>query len=291
MPETGGSGVARARGCESETGRLRKAVVCPPTFFEIVAPTNAMQEYYWSNGHPRPNPQLMAEQHQMLVKVLRDSGVDVYSLKPDPHLPYQHATRDVGTVIGDRLVLSSMMEPSRRGETEVARQVLKRYGLTVLEPDGHVEGGDILVHGTTLYVGIGKRTDLEGAEYLCRTFKHDLDIAVLPFKQIYTHLDTVFGVAGPDLALVYEEAFNPPELERIRAAFPRVILLDEAEQKTGGANVLSLDPELVVSIAENVSVNERLRQAGLEVVTVSYSEVIKSGGSVRCDTLPVERGR
>jgi len=55
------------------------------------------------------------------------------------------------------------------------------------------------------------------------------------------------------------------------------------------ANVLCLSPDRVISIAENRSVNERLVRLGFKVVTVPFSEVIKSGGSVRCDMLPVER--
>jgi len=40
----------------------------------------------------------------------------------------------------------------------------------------------------------------------------------------------------------------------------------EKEQKNGGANVLFLSPERVISIAENRSVNKRLVEAGFEVV-------------------------
>jgi len=45
----------------------------------------------------------------------------------------------------------------------------------------------------------------------------------------------------------------------------------------------------VISIAENESVNNRLDELGYEVINLPFSEVIKSGGSVRCDTLPIQR--
>jgi hypothetical protein len=38
-----------ARGCYSETGQLRKVVVCPPTHFRITVPTNATQWLYYSD--------------------------------------------------------------------------------------------------------------------------------------------------------------------------------------------------------------------------------------------------
>ena len=105
---------AAGSGCHSETGRLRKVVMCPPTFFEIVKPINATQWLYYSDGLPRPEAQHMVHQHQRLVEVLREEGVEVELLPPVSGLPYQHATRDVGVVVGDTIVLSSLKEETRR---------------------------------------------------------------------------------------------------------------------------------------------------------------------------------
>jgi N-dimethylarginine dimethylaminohydrolase len=279
-----------AQGCFSETGRLRKVVMCPPTHFEIVEPTNHMQWVYWSDGLPRPNPLVMTQQHKRLLQILREEGVEVELLLPLASLPFQHATRDVGAVIGDTIVLANLRERTRRLEAEVAEPVLARYGLRLVRPErGFVEGGDVVVDGSRLWVGIGARTDEWGAEFLHQNFGRDREVVPLRFDRRYTHLDTVFGVLGRDRALVYEAAFDEASLQRIRKAYPDLITLTEEEQKDGGANVLFLDPEKVISIAENGSVNAQLAQAGFEVVTLPYSEVIKSGGSVRCDTLPVER--
>jgi N-dimethylarginine dimethylaminohydrolase len=279
-----------AQGCFSETGRLRKVVMCPPTHFEIVEPTNYMQWVYWSDGLPRPNPLVMAQQHQRLVQILREEGVEVELLPPLPSLPFQHATRDVGAVIGDTIVLANLRERTRRLEAEVTAPVLASYKLRLVRPErGFVEGGDVVVDNGRLFVGIGARTDDWGAEFLHETFGRDHEVVPLRFDPHYTHLDTVLGVLGRGRALVYEAAFDDASLRRIREAYPHLITLTEEEQKNGGANVLFLNPEKVISIAENGSVNAQLAQAGFEVVTLPYSEVIKSGGSVRCDTLPVER--
>ncbi len=279
-----------AKGCHSETGRLRKVVMCPPTFFEIVEPTNHMQWLYYSDGLPKPRAVVMAEQHLHLVQILREEGVEVEMISPDRRLPYQHATRDVGVVIGETIVLSSLKERTRRLEAQATEPVLRQYRLRILTPDqGFVEGGDVVVDGHRLWVGLGARTDERGAEFLYHTFKQDYDVIPLRFDPKHTHLDTVLGVLSQGHALFYEPAFDPVSVQRIREAYPSIITLTDKEQENAGANVLSLSPDKVVSIAENWSVNERLAQAGFEVVTVSYSEVIKSGGSVRCDTLPLER--
>jgi N-dimethylarginine dimethylaminohydrolase len=280
-----------ARGCFSETGQLKKVVVCPPTYFQIKVPTNAMQWLYYSDGLGPPDPRLMTKQHERLVDILREEGVEVEMLEPHPALPYQHATRDVGVVIGDRIVLSNLKHWTRQPESEVLKPILEdRYGLKLLRPVGFVEGGDVIMDGERLWVGIGARTNEQGAEFLYHTFGRDHEVTPLRFDPRCTHLDTVLGVLGGGRALVYESAFDEASLQRIREAYPHIISLTSKEQASGGANVLFLGPDRAISIAENSSVNEQLVRAGFEVVTLSYSEVIKSGGSVRCDTLPIERG-
>jgi N-dimethylarginine dimethylaminohydrolase len=278
------------KGCYSEAGRLRKVVMCPPTFFQIVRPINAIQWLYYSDGLPKPEPLVMVQQHWRLVEILREEGVEVELLPPVPGLPYQHATRDVGVVIGDAIVLSNLKEETRRLETQVAEPVLQKYGLRVLAPArGFVEGGDVVVDDGRLWVGLGSRTDEWGAEFLYRTFGRDYDVIFLRFNPHYTHLDTVFGLLSRGHTLLYEPAFEASSLQLIREVYPSAVSLTDEEQQNAGANVLCLSPDRVISIAENRSVNERLVQLGYEVVTVPFSEVIKSGGSVRCDTLPLER--
>ena len=118
------------RGCYSETGQLNTVIVCSPIHFDITVPTNAMQWLYYSDGLGPPDPRLMTKQHERLVEILRDEGVEVEVLDPHPTLPYQHATRDVGVVIGDRIVLSNLKHWTRQPESEVLKLVLAdRYGL------------------------------------------------------------------------------------------------------------------------------------------------------------------
>ena len=278
------------RGCYSETGRLRKVLMCPPTYFQITQPINMIQLMWSYDGLPRPEPGIMVLQHNRFVKLLREHGVEVELLPPVRDLPFQHATRDVGTVIGDTIVLSNLRPPSRRLEADITRPALEKSGLRVLVPDqGYVEGGDLVVDNGRLWVGIGGRTNEAGAEWLDETFGREYEVIPLHFDPWLMHLDTVFGALSGGHALVYEDAFDAASLSRIQAAYPSVISLTKEEQKSGGANVLPIDPQTIITIAENASVNAQLRQLGFEVITVPYSEVIKTGGSVRCDTLPVER--
>lgn len=295
-----------AKGCYSETAKLTKVVMCSPTQFQIVDPINYTQSLYFYNGHPRPRAELMTEQHQQFVQTLQAEGIEVRFLPSASDLPYQHATRDLGTVIGDTIILSSLKERTRQRETQVAEPLLCQYRLHIIKPlKGIVEGGDIAIDGNRLWVGLGARTDKWGADFLYQTFERDYEIIPLelntnpdysslgiqPESPQYTHLDLVFAVLGRGHVLLYEPAFTPASLKRIRQHYPlsSFICLEEEEQRNAGANVLCLDQDTVLSITENCSVNDKLRAFGYKVIETPFSEVIKSGGSVRCDTLPIER--
>ena len=106
-------------GCYSETGKLRKVLMCAPTYFQIVKPINVVQWLYYCDGLPKPEPPIMELQHARFVRLLREHGVEVELVPAHADLPYQHATRDVGTVIGDTIVLSNLKEPSRQLEAEL----------------------------------------------------------------------------------------------------------------------------------------------------------------------------
>jgi N-dimethylarginine dimethylaminohydrolase len=278
------------QGCYSEVGKLRKVLMCAPTYFQITQPINMIQLMWSYDGLPRPDPGIMVLQHNRFVRLLQEHGVEVELLPPVKDLPFQHATRDVGTVIGDTIVLANLRPPSRRLEADITRPTLEKSGLRVLVPDkGYVEGGDLVVDNGKLWVGIGGRTNEAGAEWLDETFGREYEVIPLYFDPWLMHLDTVFGALSRGHALVYENAFEAASLGRIRAAYPSIVSLTKEEQKTGGANVLPIDSDMIIAIAENASVNVQLARLGFDVITLPYSEIIKTGGSVRCDTLPVER--
>ena len=68
-----------------------------------------------------------------------------------------------------------------------------------------------------------------------------------------------------------------------------VIEVSEEEQFTLGTNVLSIGYNKIISLPVNKKVNEELRKRGFEIIEVDITEIIKSGGSFRCCTLPIHR--
>ena len=63
----------------------------------------------------------------------------------------------------------------------------------------------------------------------------------------------------------------------------------EREQWDDGNNLLCLEPGVVIAYDRNVATNTRLRNAGIEVITVSGSELGRGRGGSHCMSCPIER--
>ncbi|MEP6760764.1 MAG: arginine deiminase family protein, partial [Sporichthyaceae bacterium] len=63
----------------------------------------------------------------------------------------------------------------------------------------------------------------------------------------------------------------------------------EREQWDDGNNTLAIAPRLAVAYERNTETNERLTEAGIEVVAISGSELGSGRGGPRCMSCPIAR--
>jgi N-dimethylarginine dimethylaminohydrolase len=150
-----------------------------------------------------------------------------------------------------------------------------------------IEGGDVIIDRETVYVGISNRTNEVAIEHLQTILPH-YEVVKVPFKEKYLHLDCVFNIISPTEALYYPKAFTQQELDILSSRF-ELIEVTEEEQFSLGTNVLNIGNKKIFSLPVNPKVNAELKQRGYEVIEVDIMEIIKSGGSFRCCTLPILR--
>lgn len=271
--------------CHTEYETLEKVIVCQPKYMEIAEVINEVQEEY---AEENINRLKAMEQHRAFTDALSENGVIVYMLPPGKTKPEQVFTRDIGFTIGDRLFLSEMASEIRQGEEKVLSKWLLENRLPFEKLcNKEIEGGDVIINGKNVFVGISSRTSEEAVELLKKKLP-DYEVIPITFDEKYLHLDCVFNILSPEDALIFPEALQEETVNMLRNMY-YTIEVNADEQFTMGTNVLSIGQRKVFSLPVNKEVNQNMRERGYTVIEVDFSEIIKSGGSFRCCTLPIKR--
>lgn len=247
---------------------------------------NDTQKHFQNEGI---HLQKAMEQHTQFVQALKASGVDVIPLPPAKKFPEQVFTRDIGFTLGQTIFVADMAVPIRSGEEEIFKNWLKGEELSYFNIIGDsIEGGDIIIDGQTIYVGISDRTNEAAFNHL-KGLLPTFTVVSVKFQPKYLHLDCVFNVISPTEAIIFPGVIDKQVEELIRARYD-LIHVSAEEQFSLATNVLSIGNKQIFSLPVNKGVNAELRKRGYEVIEIDISEIIKSGGSFRCCTLPILRG-
>ena len=189
----------------------------------------------------------------------------------------------------------------------------------------YVEGGDVLILAPgVIAVGVGERTTPAGVERLASQVLSDgtaHTVLAVPIAQerATMHLDTVCTMVDVDKMVIYPNAVDHlqgvtvtmAEDGQLRVASPEPFLqaaaramgieklhqidtgLDpvtaEREQWDDGNNTLAIAPRVAIAYERNLETNERLEEAGIQVVAISGSELGSGRGGPRCMSCPIAR--
>ena len=219
--------------------------------------------------------------------------------------------RDVGFVIDDKIIVSNII-PDRQEEIDAYGRIYEQIHykhIYNLPETVHVEGGDVILYGDTIFLGQYNfpdyaevktaRTNRLAVEYLRMIFpnkriiplnlrKSDTD----PYEGIL-HLDCTFMPVGRDKAIIYKPGFmNPRDAQHLVDFFgpENVFELTLDEMYWMNSNIFSISEDVVVIEEHFTRLGQHLREKwGMTVETVPYREISKMGGLLRCSTLPLRR--
>ncbi len=221
-----------------------------------------------------PDAELALAQWHEYVELFRARGWAIVEVDAADEHPDGVFIEDAVVVFGDLAVLTSPGAPSRRGEVETAGRAVAAIGLGVvrLEPPAHLDGGDILKVGRTVYVGRGSRTDDGGVAALRDLLApRGWEVGAVPVSKVL-HLKSGVTALPDGTVLGYLPLVDDP------GVFPAFQPVPEPE----GVAVVVLDESTVLLSASAPATAELLRARGLEVITTPVTEFEKLEGCVTC---------
>ncbi|GEM04359.1 hypothetical protein HMI01_13470 [Halolactibacillus miurensis] len=275
----------KATVCHSEYDRLTRVIVAEPTYMAITEVINETQKHFLSDNI---DTKVATDQHQAFVSVLKREGIEVDHLPVKDHLNEQVFTRDIGFTLGQTLFIANMASDIRKQETDILTDVLNKDDTPFHPLTGpSIEGGDVLIDGKNIYIGVSERTTHDAIDILKQQLP-DYDIYPLSLAGDILHLDCTFNIVSGTDALIYRQGLTEEAVSLLEKRY-NLIDVSADEQFTLGTNVLSVGHKKVISLPNNEAVNKQLADRGYHVIEVAFDEIIKSGGSFRCCTLPVVR--
>ncbi len=282
---------------KNEFGKLKKIIVATT---DNVVSDKFSDDYLEKFGHSmareiRYHPEtdlvdvgLARVQHSNFLKLLESKGIELIFPKNIKDATDQIFTRDIGFVIGDTFYYSSMGDEIRKIEQAGIEHL--NFSKSKKLKKGIVEGGDVIVDGKNIFVGITiHSTSWQGFETLKEEFEpRGYNLISIECKDNVLHLDCRFTVIAPNLALIFEDDIFERDLRKIKNRFDTINLKKE-EVLSYGTNVFLISPNEIVSDARNKRINRILESKGFQVHKIDYSEITKMWGAFRCTTLPLER--
>ena len=286
-------------GAFNDYGSLKLVAIRPPQA-AFQSDQRIDREWQALNYHARPDLTKALAEYQVVEQLLTGAGATLIRLEDDPSLTMDSIyTRDALVVTPSGLVRPVMGKAARRAETRVNSATLEKLGIPVagdITGDGLLEGGDMVwLDRHTCLVGIGYRTNVEGARQLQAIMGNDVTVHWFDMphhkgRSDVFHLMSFLSPIAADLAVVYLPLMPARLVEFLEARGMGFVHVPDEEFHSMGCNVLALAPRHVMMVSGNPETERRLRAAGVKVEVIDGAEICRKGeGGPTCMTRPLVR--
>ena len=217
---------------------------------------------------------LAEQQWQSYVEALRAEGWETIEVPPADDCPDAVFVEDTVVVLDDLAVISRPGADERKPETAATEETLASLGYRIahIEAPGTLDGGDVLKHDRTVWVGIGGRTNAAGLEQLAAHLAPiGADVVGVPVALVL-HLKSAITALPDGTVIGFEPLVDDP------SAWDAFLPVPEE----GGSHVVVLDDSTVLMSTSAPLSRALFEERGLRVVAVDISEFEKLEGCVTC---------
>lgn len=225
---------------------------------------------------------LARRQHALYVNALKQLGCNVIELPAEADLPDSVFVEDAAFILPEAAVITRPGADSRKPETEsIIRALSPHLDLVQVCAPATVDGGDVLVLGKNIYVGLSTRSNqeaidqindlLQGYGYIARGVKTR---GCLHLKSAVTRLD--------DRTLLINKDWVDP------VHFADFDLIEVDPSEPYAANCLPIGAAIIFPAAFPKTL-ARLEVREYKITPVDVSELAKAEGAVTCCSLIIQK--
>lgn len=219
-------------------------------------------------------------QHHQYIQALKELGCAVLELPAETDLPDSVFVEDAAVVLPEVALLTRPGADSRKPETESIASALAPYrDIVRVQPPATVDGGDALVLGKNIFVGMSTRSNANAIKQMNQLLgkygykTHGVELRdCLHLKSAVTRVD--------DETLLINRNWVDVE------TFEGYELIDIDPSEPFAANCLPINGEIVYPTAFPKTA-ARLESQGYKIKLVVVDELAKAEGAVTCCSLIV----
>jgi dimethylargininase len=226
-----------------------------------------------------PDYEKALDQHAVYVDSLEQCGLEVTVLDAEEQFPDSTFVEDTALLTRSFAIITRPGAVSRMGETQRIEAALTRFfsHIESIQPPGTVDGGDVMLVGSQFYIGLSKRTNVDGAEQLLDILnRYGMTGSTVPLK-FFLHLKSGVSYIENNNLVITGEFINAPEFEHFDH-----IAVDETEGYA--ANCLWINGKVLVAEG-HPKVRAKIESTGYETISLNVSEFRKLDGGLSCLSL------
>ena len=220
-------------------------------------------------------------QHNTYVQALKELGCAVLELPAEADLPDSVFVEDTAVILPEVALITRPGADSRKPETESIIPMLKPYReLVFIESPATVDGGDVLVVGKNIYVGMSTRSNQAAVDQMNHLLgKYGYKVQGVELHDCL-HLKTAMTRVDDQTLLINRKWVDVENFEGYR-----LIDVDESEPFAG--NCLPVGDAIIFPV-EFPKTGAKLESHGYKLKTVLADELAKAEGAVTCCSLIID---
>ena len=230
-----------------------------------------------------PDPGRFRDEHNAYCAALRAAGVYVHELAPLDAYPDSVFVEDPALVLPQGAIMLRPGTASRRGEADALADDLAQWmPIRHRISEGAIDGGDVLITGREVVVGLSDRTDHAGFAALAAILAEwDYPARLVEPPTGLLHLKTGCAILDRRTVLAIPSLASSD-------VFAEYEIVPVPQGEYAAANAIRVNDHVIVA-AGYPRTAEQLRQAGYTVNTVPVTQAARIDGGLSCMSLRFRR--
>lgn len=219
-------------------------------------------------------------QHHAYVEAIKELGCTVLELPAEANLPDSVFVEDTAVILPEIAVITRPGADSRKPETEsIARALSPFVKLNYLKEPATLDGGDVMVVGKRIFIGLSTRSNSEAVSQLNIMLKeYGYDVTGVQLHDCL-HLKSAVTRVDDKTLLINKNWIDTYQ-------FSGFDLIEVDPSEPHAANCLPIGDAIIFSTSFPKTC-KTLGERGYKIVSVQVDELAKAEGAVTCCSLIV----